>query len=92
MDTQRPPQEWIQASAERVTRAYQAANPTNPFTGNGRGVLFDGYIPSGRDPSITYHVVVTDRNSSCTCPANSKFNRLRDCSHIRAVKDTLSNA
>jgi SWIM zinc finger. len=72
--------------------AYKKANPTNPFTGNESGLLFDGAIPSSRNPEVQYHVTVSSTSQSCTCPAFSTYYRGKDCSHIKMVKETLNGS
>lgn len=59
-----------------------------PFT-RPSGTLFDGSVPSSRRGQPAYHVVVTSASSSCTC-LGFKYNRDRDCSHIRIIKEALS--
>lgn len=53
---------------------------------------YDGPVPSStfNRTGKTYHVHVDPRSSSCTCEGFTKYNRGRDCSHIRTVKEALS--
>lgn len=81
-------QDWIRESVERVTRQY---SQSNPFVTQDPEVLFDGPMPSHRNPEVEYHVIVRSNGAgTCTCPGFTQYHRGQDCSHITLVKESLA--